>query len=53
MDEDDLYDYRRMDGSSSNDSGALTEDDNDDSSEEPEKSEAGRSTAIIEEDTLE
>ena len=33
--------------------GDLTEDDYDDSSEEPEKSEAGRSTAIIEEDTLE
>ena len=32
---------------------AWTEDDYDDSSEEPEKSEAGRSTAIIEEDTLE
>ena len=53
VDEDDLYDYRRMDGSSSYDSGDLTEDDYDDSSEEPEKSEAGRSTAIIEEDTLE
>ena len=53
VDEDDLYDYRRMDGSSSYDSGELTEDDYDDSSEEPEKSEAGRSTAIIEEDTLE
>ena len=50
---DDDYDYRRMDGSSSYDSGDLTEDDYDDSSEEPEKSEAGRSTAIIEEDTLE
>ena len=53
VDEDDLYDYRRMDGSSSYDSGDLTEDDYDDSSEEPEKQEAGPSTAIIEEDTLE
>ena len=53
VDEDDLYDYRRMDGSSSYDSGVLTEDDYHDSSREPEKPEAGHSTAVIEEDTLE
>ena len=53
VDEDDLYDYRRMDGSSSYDSGVLTEDDYHDSSGEPEKPEAGHSTAVIEEDTLE
>lgn len=52
VDEDDLFDYRRMDGSSSYDSDDFTEDDYDDSGNEPKKEDTGHSTAIIEEDTM-
>lgn len=56
VDEDDLYDYRRMDGSSSydsSDSGDFSEDDYNDGGEQPRKPETGRSTAVIEDDTVE
>ena len=51
-DEDDLYDYRRMDGSSSYDSGDLTEDD-DSSSEGLRNRKQAALPLSLREDTLE